>query len=888
MLKPYALPTGVVIAAVFLYLRTLAPGTVYLQDTAEFQTKLYNLEIIHATGYPLYQIVGKLWTMLLPIGTIAWRVNLLSAFFSTICLVCLCCIMQQIGVRPWAIVAACGMLACSPLFWSHAILASAYPMHIALAALSGLMLLRWQDGRSSPTWFALACGAGLAHHRVFVILLPVFALVVLLEKKRLPREPRRWLLLGLLVIAPILISWIWLALLGLWPPDRLYHFLFVEGSGFFRSPSSLAALVARIRDRVWPWLIEPYGLFPTLVALGVLLAQVRQSARAARRRTGLLLLGMGLAIFIFSSVAWVWPDNRRSFAQWDLALAAGWGLAWNKAWSLVKGRLHRRWLAWTLQAVLAAAVLAPLAWLYPANLASLARLRDGYADRVSREILSTVESGATVFGNWVLGWPLRYYHSVEGLRPDVQVVVEPGDDHRAEAIALVDAGDPVYFRQPMYGLDWRTSGYAWAPLDVGNLARALPAIPPLAHVEDVDQEFEKGVTLHSFGFSAWPLRPDTFVRLWLDWEGTRTLAPETDVRLRLDDATGTAQWRYDTTWKKLVDGERSQSDVYWVTPPTLAPGDYTLHVALYEPDTAKSLGEIRTGPIPVTAGHALRGERLVLENQFRLPLQVSPDAPDLYLLGYSFLDQELWVGHLIPLSLFWQVNRVPEVPYTVSLTVKGREERHELGPDCSLPLSYPGALVKSDCVLKVPGGVADGRYLLIATVDTGRERWNAPLKEIQVHDRPHTRRVPRMQYKFAAPLGDRITLLGYDLSSLIVQPGQDLMVTLYWRAESHGNDWFKVFTHLVGPDGAVVAQHDSPPAEGAAPTSQWLAREVVTDQHTISIPADASGGECTLYVGMYSPDTGERLLALDVDGNPYPNNAIPLRTISIVAGESTP
>jgi len=100
MLKSYALPTGVVIAAVFLYLRTLAPGTVYLQDTAEFQTKLYNLEIIHATGYPLYQIVGKLWTMLLPIGTIAWRVNLLSAFFSTICLICLCCIMQQIGVRP--------------------------------------------------------------------------------------------------------------------------------------------------------------------------------------------------------------------------------------------------------------------------------------------------------------------------------------------------------------------------------------------------------------------------------------------------------------------------------------------------------------------------------------------------------------------------------------------------------------------------------------------------------------------------------------------------------------------------------------------------------------------------------------------------------------------
>ncbi len=888
-LTRWALPAGVSIAAAFLYLRTLAPGTVYLQDTAEFQTKLYTLEVIHPTCYPIYQMVGKLWVTMLPFGTMAWRVNLLSALFSVIALICLCCIMGLVHARPWAIVGACGMLACSALFWSHSILASAYPMHTALVALSGLMLLRWQEGRSSPVWFALACGVGLAHHRVFVIVLPVFALLVLLGGRMLRQGLWQWLVLGLLVVAPSLLSWAWLALLGVWPLDVLFRFLFVEGSSFFHSTSTLTALVKRICGQVWPWLIEPYGLFPMLVALAGLLMQMRRSAGAARRRTGLLLLGLGVAVFVFSSVAWVAPDNRRYFAQWDFVLAAGWGLAWDGGWDLLRRQLQQRWLARATQVVMASAALAPMIWLYHANLTALTPFRDGYADRVSREILSTVESGATVFSTWVLGWPLRYYHSVEHLRPDGRVVVGPGDAGRAEAIALINAGAPVYFREPMFGLDWETSGYVWAALDIGNLARVLPAVPLLAHIEEVGREFEGGVTLRGFGFSIWPLRPDTFVRLWLDWEGTPALAPETDVHLRLDDAAGMTWWRYNFAWQHLAGDGGSQMDIYWVTPPTLTPGDYTLHVALHEPATSRSLGEIQTKPIPVMAGPALTDERLVLENRFRPPLQIPPEAPNLRLLGYGFLDREMWVGHMVPLSLFWQAVRVPGAPYTVSFTVERRGEQCQVSSDCSIPIPYPGALVESICVLQVPSGAVDGRYLLAATIDNSREQWKIPLQEIRVRDRPHIYRVPKMQYRLAATLGDGIGLLGYDLTPASVQPDQDLTVTLYWQAQAPGNAWLKVFTHLIGPGGALLSQHDGLPAERAAPTSQWLAREVIIDHHIIPIPADAPGGECTLYVGMYSPDTGERLLALDAEGNPYPHNAIPLQTVPIIpAREDAP
>ena len=62
-----------------LYILTLAPGVVG-GDAGEHQLAVPLLGIPHTTGYPLYILVGKLWTLLIPIGTPAWRVNLFSAF----------------------------------------------------------------------------------------------------------------------------------------------------------------------------------------------------------------------------------------------------------------------------------------------------------------------------------------------------------------------------------------------------------------------------------------------------------------------------------------------------------------------------------------------------------------------------------------------------------------------------------------------------------------------------------------------------------------------------------------------------------------------------------------------------------------------------------------
>src|SRR3990170_8175253 len=79
---------GVVVFCVSftVYLLTLAP-TIYIEDAAEFAAAVPTLGITHPSGFPLYMLLGKLFTILVPIGEMAFRVNLFSAATVSLALV---------------------------------------------------------------------------------------------------------------------------------------------------------------------------------------------------------------------------------------------------------------------------------------------------------------------------------------------------------------------------------------------------------------------------------------------------------------------------------------------------------------------------------------------------------------------------------------------------------------------------------------------------------------------------------------------------------------------------------------------------------------------------------------------------------------------------------
>lgn len=116
--------------------------------------------------------------------------------------------------------------------------------------------------------------------------------------------------------------------------------------------------------------------------------------------------------------------------------------------------------------------------------------------------------------------------------------------------------------------------------------------------------------------------------------------------------------------------------------------------------------------------------------------------------------------------------------------------------------------------------------------------------------------------------GDRIQLVGYELSHDSLDPDDDLRVTLYWEALNSLDEEYTVFLHLRGRDGALAAQSDSPPLENLYPTYYWAPGEPVPDPRVLSVPAEVGPGIYRLEVGLYRSQDQRRLAVMGEQGSP--------------------
>ena len=124
-------------------------------------------------------------------------------------------------------------------------------------------------------------------------------------------------------------------------------------------------------------------------------------------------------------------------------------------------------------------------------------------------------------------------------------------------------------------------------------------------------------------------------------------------------------------------------------------------------------------------------------------------------------------------------------------------------------------------------------------------------------------RPPPMKYPLSANLGNMVQLLGYDLSTDRLKPGDTLQLTLYWQALKKMEANYSVFTHLIDEDNHIWGQKDNWPVNNTHPTTEWVKGEIVIDRYDIIVDRDAPPGECTLEIGMYDLATNERMPILD-------------------------
>lgn len=128
-----------------------------------------------------------------------------------------------------------------------------------------------------------------------------------------------------------------------------------------------------------------------------------------------------------------------------------------------------------------------------------------------------------------------------------------------------------------------------------------------------------------------------------------------------------------------------------------------------------------------------------------------------------------------------------------------------------------------------------------------------------------------------ARLAEQVELVGFTLDEEALLAGSPAQLTLFWKALKPMGD-YKIFVHLRDHNNQTVAQADHIPSEKlvALPTSIWRVGEVVPDVSYLTAPPDVPPGDYNLLVGMYDPETLERL---PVENDRTGENAVILATL---------
>jgi len=357
---------------------------------------------------------------------------------------------------------------------------------------------------------------------------------------------------------------------------------------------------------------------------------------------------------------------------------------------------------------------------------------------------------------------------------------------------------------------------------------------------------------------------------------------QVDLPVCSQEGEGTARWPVG----------REELVRYLVSPWAGAPpGLYTLVAGVYHSDTqqpllaedgrgdvlgdAVTLAQVRITPSPL--------QPTIGELSIPYPLRRGlGDAVEL--LGYGLSPSVIRPGASLHLDLFWRVVATPPGDYELSIELGGTERRVAI-PNPLYPSGQwrVGEVLRGQFDVLVPADLSHGEYPVRINLvrSDGSPLLADPiaLGPVRVEGRVRSFERPAISHPLHLRLGDQVMLVGYDLPDPRIRPGQPLRLVLCWEARGPTEVPYTVFTHLLGPDGRVVAQKDGPPRGGEAPTTGWLSGEVIMDEYMIPIPLELPPGPFQLEVGMYDPSTGDRLPIYDTEGNRLPGDRVLLTSL---------
>ncbi len=630
-----------------LYATTAVPGP-FDGDHGEFQYIPRLLGLPHPTGYPIYVLLGWLWSWL-PLGTLAFRMNLFSAFWAAFTLAVVFALARQQGLKRVAALSGALVLALAPAFWRYAGLAAVYTLHTALLAVALGCWLCWAEapGYSSTKWLWAATfftGLALTNHPTAALFVPAAALFLLLGRFPWPlRKPnaslknghwafRRRPRLREAVVAVVL--FVLPGLLYLYVPIRLWTI----GPGVQRYGLQESFAKGRIAPFL-DWTLEGVSHYITgreftesyEVKAGLLWTML----------PGLLKEELGIPLVMLGATGAVLWCVRRLRSGVLLAtlfvLSAAYATSYSSGFAArseivhLKGHLMPAFLVfalWIAQGV-SSGIDALSRLLGRARLASglvtlllvLAftihvsgqemptsadRLQSQSIHRYWTEVLAyPLEEASAVIGHWGDLTPFWYFQHGEGIRPDLWAIFPP--DVPQIDTWLTRSGRPAYLAGPL--LDWNpdlAEKYNLTPW--GVLVRVDPRDrqPSLPLMEMQSALFGDRLQLEGYN----TLSPDTGRwQLWLAW---RTVAPtrrdlSVSVRLHAPDGTQLLQkdGRLASLWypEGTMPADQQLLTVFDLEPVDELPRGTVVRIVVYDPETmmplltGKGLDVFELGPL---------------------------------------------------------------------------------------------------------------------------------------------------------------------------------------------------------------------------------------------------------------------------------------------------
>ncbi len=274
------------------------------------------------------------------------------------------------------------------------------------------------------------------------------------------------------------------------------------------------------------------------------------------------------------------------------------------------------------------------------------------------------------------------------------------------------------------------------------------------------------------------------------------------------------------------------------------------------------------------------------------------------LRAYRILSNtDVRVGEWIEVELLWHVLKPIPEPYFIAVHVLGRRDI-SYGHMATIPAkgTYPTPQWKENTwfrerywlQLKPEGPLPTGGKLSISLFRDEPQLTYIPVFDREGRPAGNTVRLGRLRLAPAADTAPSVMPTPYCAIGARIGPARlngvtfsaasgngPLLLSYHWQAVDRFEQDTTVFLHLRDAQGNYITGADSPPQQGDFPTGLWRPGDEIIDLHTLAVPDALPPGTYPLTTGLYIPETGQRLPALDRSGTPWPDNAVVIAMMRI-------